>query len=71
MPRLLTWTRFPLLPRSGLQFQDMLELLKTEFLSQRLVISVETAKRTFSGKMKDMKLCTNIQQQKIQKHIED
>ncbi|CAK7218945.1 hypothetical protein SEUCBS140593_003726 [Sporothrix eucalyptigena] len=56
-----------LLPRSGLQFPDLLALLKTEFLSQRLVISVETAKGTFSGKLKDMKLCsTNIHQQEIQ-----
>ncbi|KAF5629911.1 PA14 domain protein [Fusarium tjaetaba] len=55
-----------LLPRSGLQFPELLELLKTEFLSDRLVISVETAKGTFSGKLKDMKLCsTNIQQQDI------
>ncbi|KAL6818252.1 hypothetical protein GGI42DRAFT_359397 [Trichoderma sp. SZMC 28013] len=63
-----------LLPRSGLQFSELLELLKTELLSQRLVISVETSKGTFSGKLKDMKLSsTNIQQQEIEDilNIED
>ncbi|KAF5023711.1 hypothetical protein F66182_4215 [Fusarium sp. NRRL 66182] len=60
-----------LLPRSGLRFPELLELLKTEFLSERLVISVETAKGTFSGKLKDMKLCsTNIQQQEIKNTLE-
>ncbi|KAL7952481.1 hypothetical protein V8C34DRAFT_323115 [Trichoderma compactum] len=63
-----------LLPRSGLRFPELLELLKTELLSQRLVISVETSKGTFSGKLKDMKLSsTNIQQQEIENilNIED
>ncbi|KAI1109255.1 hypothetical protein F5Y14DRAFT_458457 [Nemania sp. NC0429] len=56
-----------LLPRSGLRFLELSELIKTEFLSERLVISVKTAKGTFSGKLEDMKLCsTNIRQQEIE-----
>ncbi|MCJ1435922.1 putative Insecticidal toxin complex protein TccB2 [Xylographa pallens] len=59
-----------LLPRSGLQFPELLELLKTELLSERVVISVETIKGTFSGRLKDMKLSsTDIQQQEIESII--
>ena len=43
------------LPRSGVEFQELLEILKTEFLSERLVISVETDKGTFTGRLGDMK----------------
>ena len=53
----LTCIRDQFLPRAALSFEDMLSILKTRYVSRKLVISsTSSGKQEFSGKVADMRL---------------
>lgn len=44
------------LPRSGLSFQELIDLLSTQFLGRRLVLTAASRAKTFTGQMAEFRL---------------
>ena len=59
-----------LIPRSGLSFQEVLAVLKTEYIARRFVISVENKNGAYSGSLEDMRLCSpRIKQEGLETYL--
>ncbi|KAL8903376.1 MAG: hypothetical protein Q9207_003967 [Kuettlingeria erythrocarpa] len=57
----LTFIKAQLLPRSALSMKELQEILKTQFLSGRLIVTTSSFDNVFTGKLDDMRLrCSTL-----------
>ncbi|KAL7968699.1 hypothetical protein HDV63DRAFT_411347 [Trichoderma sp. SZMC 28014] len=55
----LTFVKAQLLPRSGLSFDDLTRMLKTEYLGGQLILAPSNGSSQFSTKLDDLRLCAS------------
>ncbi|KAI1840644.1 hypothetical protein JX266_013151 [Neoarthrinium moseri] len=56
----LTYIKRQLMQRSGLEFQDISDLVKTQFFGQQVTITNATGSQTFTGSLEELRLVAQI-----------